>query len=32
MYESIASVKRLSREAKALQWVLGTISDDELTG
>lgn len=32
MLESIEPVKRLSREAKTLRWVLGTITDDELTG
>ena len=32
MYESIKDVRRFEREAKALSWVLGTISDDQLTG
>ena len=32
MYESINTVKRLEREAKALAWVLGKIDDDEFTG
>lgn len=32
MYESIAEVGRLKHEARALSWVLGTLSDEELTG
>jgi ParB family chromosome partitioning protein len=32
MCDSLKAVKRLSREAKALRWVLGQITDDELTG